>query len=429
MDRGGLIRKLVIVLMSCALLFLFMTGLLFSPAPTQAKTLYVASAGTASVQVTPTVDTTVTVLAKDQLKLQVDALQHDPGNWFWNNAATVVSILLSTIIIVGGAFIGFFRWRKDLRIEQDKRSEERFQSVIEDLGKQDIPTKIGAAIMLRTFLRPGYEQFYSQIFELATAHLQLQEITGANISEPIILLRRLLTIVFRESFPPARDWLKKQNVSSNFHLLDATNIRFIKADLSGADLKNVWMPGSYMVEANLRSADLSYANLRGADLSKAILNTTTFAHANLTHANLSEAILERAELPDAILDDTNLIKTNLAKANLTRATLIRADLTEAVLEQAKLPHSFLEGANLTKANLVGADLTGVALVGQANLTEANLTGAILVGADLTSADLTGAILSATNPDAAQSLVGTKMLGVTGLSQTQHNACIAKGAIF
>src|SRR6266576_1972890 len=100
MDRGGLIGKSVIALISCTLLFLFMTGLLFSPVPVQAQTLFVPSAGTASVQVTPTVDITVTVLAKDQLRLQVDALQHDTGNWFWNNAATVVSILLSTIIIV-----------------------------------------------------------------------------------------------------------------------------------------------------------------------------------------------------------------------------------------------------------------------------------------------------------------------------------------
>ena len=79
----------------------------------------------------------------------------------------IISILLSTIIIVGGAFIGFFRWRKDLGIEQEKRLEERFQSVIDDLSNQDITTKIGAAVMLRTFLRPGYEQFYSQVFEVA----------------------------------------------------------------------------------------------------------------------------------------------------------------------------------------------------------------------------------------------------------------------
>lgn len=414
--------------MSCAFIFLFLIVFLSSSPVTQARTQYVFT-GIADIQGTPTVDTTLTTLQKEQLKLQVDDLQHDGGNWFWNNAATVVSILLSALIIVGGGAIGFFRWRGDLRTEQEKRSEERFQSIIKDLSNQDVTTKVGAAIMLRTFLLPSYEKFYSQVFELATTHLQLLEASSTTLSEPVLLLRRALTIVFRESFPQVREWSKKQNTLSSSHLLDAANIRLTKADLSASDLRNAWMPESQLVEANLRSADLSNANFRKADLSKATLNTATLAHTNLTGAKLTEAILERAQLPDAILDNVDLIKANLTKAKLVGASLIKADLTEAVLEQAKLSKSVLDGANLTKANLIGADLTDAALVGQANLFEANLTGAILARADLTGADLTGANLSATNPDTAQSLTGTKMLGVIGLNQVQRDACAARGAIF
>ena len=82
---------------------------------------------------------------------------------------------------------------------------------------------------------------------------------------------------------------------------------------------------------------------------------------------------------------------------------------------------FLEGADLTEANLTGANLTEAHLVG-ANLRKANLTDTNLSGADLTGANLSGA-----HPEAAKSLTGTKMYGVSGLTKEQCDACKNKGA--
>src|SRR5204862_5651299 len=64
------------------------------------------------------------------------------------------------------------RWLKDQEAEREKRAEERFQAVVEGLGSEREEAKVGAAITLRTFLRPGYEQFYTQVFDLAVAHLR-----------------------------------------------------------------------------------------------------------------------------------------------------------------------------------------------------------------------------------------------------------------
>ena len=70
-----------------------------------------------------------------------------------------------------GGLIGLSRWLGDRRDEREKRAEERFQSAVTGLGNEKEGARIGAAILLRTFLRPGYEQFYIQTFDLAVANL------------------------------------------------------------------------------------------------------------------------------------------------------------------------------------------------------------------------------------------------------------------
>jgi hypothetical protein len=143
-----------------------------------------APLGTVMVQATPTEDATVTVLNKEKLAQEVKHLKDqnelDLFGWLRTNA----SILLSTLVVVIGGLIGLFRWladrqdeqerrREDQRSEQGKRAEERFQAAVTGLGDDKEGAKIGAAILLRTFLRPDYEQFYAQTFDLAVANLRL----------------------------------------------------------------------------------------------------------------------------------------------------------------------------------------------------------------------------------------------------------------
>src|SRR6202035_2075487 len=89
-------------------------------------------------------------------------------NWLWGNASIVVIAL--------GAFIGIFRWFAERGVERERRSEERFQAVVAGLGGEKSETQVGAAIMLRTFLRKGYEQFYVQAFDLSVAYLRSRRV-------------------------------------------------------------------------------------------------------------------------------------------------------------------------------------------------------------------------------------------------------------
>src|SRR5204863_864462 len=100
------------------------------------------------------------------------------------------------------------RWLKDQEAEREKRAEERFQSAVTGLGDEKEGAKIGAAILLRTFLRPGYEQFYTQTFDLAVANLCPTETPNPpeDPKIPLLLtrLRQALILVFKEAFPLAR---------------------------------------------------------------------------------------------------------------------------------------------------------------------------------------------------------------------------------
>lgn len=89
---------------------------------------------------------------------------------------------------------------------------------------------------------------------------------------------------------------------------------FYRADLSGRDLSR-----RYLVDADLREAQLQGTNFYLADLSGACL-----AGANLEGATLAGANLAGADLRGAILTGANLLVADLRKAVLTGANLLGA---------------------------------------------------------------------------------------------------------
>ena len=287
---------------------------------------------------TPTEDATVTALSKEKLLQEVNQLkeQNAPGLLEWLRTNT--SILLSTLVVVIGALIGLWRWlgdrrdehekrREDQRTEQEKRAEERFQSAVTGLGDEKEGARIGAAILLRTFLRPGYEQFYTQTFDLAVANLRLPRTPhppeDPNTPLPLTTLSQALIVVFREAFPLARNQNKRSPES-----LDATDIQLDSAYLRGADLKQVWMPQASMRKVDLSGADLSRAKLNEADLNRTYFNGARLSGADLRGADLRGADLSWAKLSGAYLSEAELSETDLRGANLHEVV----GLTEEQLE-------------------------------------------------------------------------------------------------
>jgi hypothetical protein len=88
-------------------------------------------------------------------------------------------------------------------------------------------------------------------------------------------------------------------------------ISLIGADLSGADLREIYLGGADLSETNLRAGLLWRADLRQADLFQ---------------ANLRMALLRRADLRDTSLRGTDLSRTDLREGLLQGADLSYANL-------------------------------------------------------------------------------------------------------
>jgi uncharacterized protein YjbI with pentapeptide repeats len=454
------IYKATLAIATMLLLVVLMVWVPVSAAGAYERAPGLAGLGTGTVQATPTVDATLTVLNKEKLNQEIKQLQQNNdrglGDWLWSNTTAVLSSFLSTLVVVIGALIGFRQWSvgrrdtqrkeaddriaaqdkelKDRQNEREKRAEERFQSTVMGLGDAKDGIRISAAILLRTFLRPEHELFYIQIFDIAVANLRLPRIPHTpedrNTPQSLTTLSQALVVVFKEVFPLARSQNKGSSPS-----LDAARIQLDNAYLALADLKNVWMPHAYLRRANLKGTDLSQANLSGADLRGAILEGTNLKGTDLSQANLSGADLKGADLKDADLkgadlgdgaklNDANLSKVILSRAKLNKARLDRANLEGANLEGANLFKANLEGANLKEASLCGAKLNGVNL-SQAVLFRANLKGISLRGAKLNKAKLNGAVLVDAILEGAI-LVEADLSG-TDLSQAKLNGSNLEGA--
>ena len=65
----------------------------------------------------------------------------------------------------------------------------------------------------------------------------------------------------------------------------------VRADLSGANLRNADLRNADLSNANLRGANLRNADLRNADLSYANLNSADLRNADLSGANMDYAVL------------------------------------------------------------------------------------------------------------------------------------------
>ncbi|MBT3881043.1 MAG: pentapeptide repeat-containing protein [Candidatus Scalindua sp.] len=227
-----------------------------------------------------------------------------------------------------------------------------------------------------------------------------------------------------------------------------------RANLQGANLKGVNLRKANMQGADLRGADLAGANLkdvdfRGADLTgvqnfilkqitatvydketkfpdgitfgdipkynkdslKRALGVKMLEGADAKGMVLRWGNFEGAEMPWSSFKEADLTGANLSHTNLSAANLRNANLLKADLQKANLKNASLQGANLMQANLQGVDLTNASLQGS------NLSGADMQKAKLQATNLTGANLSGTDLRSVD-LRGADLRGVKNITMKQ-----------
>ena len=200
-------------------------------------------------------------------------------------------------------------------------------------------------------------------------------------------------------------------------------------DISGANLRNLKIPGSRLFycdfsESDLTNSDLSYCfgspylkcKFIGSTLINSNLNYITFygPYADFSNANLTNAKLGNALFYSTVFSETNLTNVifsdvsvsgiptfngcNLSNTNFSNKNLIGFNFNNCNLSRANFsncdsrnftsytyPHEFdiFINCNLTNANFSSSNLTGQILTGN-TLTYCNFTDAILNSAILTN---------------------------------------------
>ena len=89
-------------------------------------------------------------------------------------------------------------------------------------------------------------------------------------------------------------------LDTSLHGQKLQNTEYVKYDLSGRDLGDADLSGSYFSVSSLKNADLT-----GANMQNVIAYATRFDDADLSNANFSGAELLKSRFDGAVIDGTN----------------------------------------------------------------------------------------------------------------------------
>ena len=276
-------------------------------------------------------------LRQEILKLQ---LENKKRNSFWELLPSYATII-TTLVAVIGVFVTIWRQinereldRKQREDESLRRLDERFTSIVSNLGSESAAIQAGAAVSILTFLKPEYMVFHNQVFMLLLANLKIQHSDAVN---------KLLIGAFEKAIRIHWQSLRKQDEQFE---LDLSRAHLDRIDLSNTDLTGADLGFTELGHANLTDAVLFRARGFGAQLEKA----------RLSRANLNEARFREANFRGAQFHGSNLVAADLKETDLEEAQFYQARMQSAHLDKAKLRGAKFEQANLSDAFFYGADL-------------------------------------------------------------------------
>ncbi len=295
----------------------------------------IGAAAAAGVQEAP-VDRVAQQLERQKLREEIRKLQLENRNergvrGFFSSYSGSLTALLTVLVAIGGLMLTVRqqtrervrqqdqdrqqrdRDREQRDVESSRHLDERFTSILTDLGATSEAVQAGAAISLLSFLRPEHAAYHRQIRLAALANLKV-------------------------AHPPAVTRILTHVLEGAFRTADA--LETVERDLSRAELERIDLS-----ELDLTEADLAFANLRSANLNNAILTRARGFGVELENARLSG-------------DKTDLEAARLREAKGAGALFHNARLVSAHFERAILPGAEFQGAQLQAAHFEGADLRG-----------------------------------------------------------------------
>lgn len=231
--------------------------------------------------------------------------------------------------------------REQREIENQRVIDQKFTSIVADLGSESDAIQASAAVSIITFLKPEYKVLHDQVFAILLANLKIQHSNAVN---------QLIVTAFEKALRGKFDRGIEIERDDKFEL-DLSRANLIQGNLSDLDLTN----------ADLGFAQLRLANLTGAILFRARGYKANLEKARLSKANLNEARLQKARLNDAYLHECNLVAADLKKADLRGAQFYQSKMQAAHLEGANIIGARFEQANVSDTYFIDVKADAQAL--------------------------------------------------------------------
>lgn len=272
----------------------------------------------------------------DNLQLKNESLQ-SPWSKLSENAAffTAIVALLGVFATVWKQLTDKKRQqeldRRQREIENQSSIDQKFATILADLGSESEAIQAGAAVSIVTFLKPEYKLLHDQVFAIILANLKIKHSDAVN---------QLIVTAFEMALRRKIDLVKERDEKFE---LDLSRANLMRGDLSDLDLS----------EADLGFAHLRLAKLTGTILFRARGYEVNMEKARLSRANLNEARLQKARLNDAYLHECNLVAADLKEAELRNAQFQQAKMQAAHLEGADITGAKFEQANISDAYFIG----------------------------------------------------------------------------
>jgi uncharacterized protein YjbI with pentapeptide repeats len=272
---------------------------------------------------------------------KADSRQEDILSW-----APLVTVLVAVGAVVLPVLSETRRQRKHREDELEQRTveaqrsfDERYAQALENLASESEPAQVAGASTLGSLLRPEYQGFHEDIYQVLYANLSLEHSD---------LVNRVLVPVF--------------SAAVRLHLAAAAE-RGAKPELL---FTRMWLPRVDLSGLDLNEIDLAFSDFRDANLSEC----------KLVRARGLEVNLERARLSRSDLSEARFLRARCRNAHFHQARLVSAELTSADLAGAEFFMAQLQGAHFDEADLRGA-----------RFDEAVLSDTYFVGAQLDSVAL------------------------------------------
>lgn len=223
--------------------------------------------------------------------------------------------------IVGGAFffLGIYYTARTLRLNQEGQITDRYTRAVEQLGSENVSVRVGAVYALERIARDS-DRDYWVIMEVLAAYIRHAVPWPIGSS--------------RSPYISSRSWTDPPDVYAALKVIGRR--RYVggngedeRINLRETDLRKSWLRDAFLEQADLSFSHLDGSYLRHANLARASLRGAHLRWALLSEANLAGADLGNADLRETIWDGTKLDSADLRGADLRSVK----GLTQAQIDQ------------------------------------------------------------------------------------------------